>query len=103
MTKINVKGPIVSNDSAWLYHYLGWDACCVNDINTGLESANGDDVVIEVNSQGGLCTAGFEMYSAIKQYEGNVEVHVIKLDRSRIFCGCHKCMLCRHVYSLRSG
>lgn len=72
MTKINVKGPIVSNDSAWLYRWLGWDACCVNDINTGLESANGDDVVIEVNSQGGLCTAGFEMYSAIRQYEGNV-------------------------------
>ena len=48
MTKINVKGPIVSNDSAWLYRWLGWDACCVNDINTGLESANGDDVVIEV-------------------------------------------------------
>ena len=46
MTKINVKGPIVSNDSAWLYRWLGWDACCVNDINTGLESANGDDVVI---------------------------------------------------------
>ena len=47
MTKINVKGPIVSNDSAWLYRWLGWDACCVNDINTGLESANGDDVVID--------------------------------------------------------
>mgnify|MGYP006926325084 CR=1 FL=1 len=45
MTKINVKGPIVSNDSAWLYRWLGWDACCVNDINTGLESANGDDVL----------------------------------------------------------
>ena len=88
MTKINVKGPIVSNDSAWLYHYLGWDACCVNDINTGLESANGDDVVIEVNSQGGLCTAGFEMYSAIKQYEGNVEVHVINACSAATFILC---------------
>lgn len=88
MTKINVKGPIVSNDSAWLYHYLGWDACCVNDINTGLESANGDDVVIEVNSQGGLCTAGFEMYSAIRQYEGNVEVHVINACSAATFILC---------------
>lgn len=88
MTKINVKGPIVSNDSAWLYRWLGWDACCVNDINTGLESANGDDVVIEVNSQGGLCTAGFEMYSAIKQYEGNVEVHVINACSAATFILC---------------
>ena len=94
MTKINVKGPIVSNDSAWLYHYLGWDACCVNDINTGLESANGDDVVIEVNSQGGLCTAGFEMYSAIKQYEGNVEVHVINACSAATFilCAADRCL-----------
>ena len=88
MTKINVKGPIVSNDSAWLYRWLGWDACCVNDINTGLESANGDDVVIEVNSQGGLCTAGFEMYSAIRQYEGNVEVHVINACSAATFILC---------------
>ena len=88
MTKINVKGPIVSNDSAWLYRWLGWDACCVNDINTGLERANGDDVVIEVNSQGGLCTAGFEMYSAIKQYEGNVEVHVINACSAATFILC---------------
>lgn len=88
MTKINVKGPIVSNDSAGLYHWLGWDACCVNDINTGLESANGADVVIEVNSQGGLCTAGFEMYSAIKQYDGNVEVHVINACSAATFILC---------------
>lgn len=88
MTKINVKGPIVSNDSARLYRYFGWDACCVNDINTGLESANGDDVVIEVNSQGGLCTAGFEMYSTIRQYEGNVEVHVINACSAATFILC---------------
>ena len=88
MTKINVKGPIVSNDSARLYRYFGWDACCVNDINAGLERANGDDVVIEVNSQGGLCTAGFEMYSAIKQYERNVEVHVINACSAATFILC---------------
>lgn len=94
MTKINVKGPIVSNDSAWLYRWLGWDACCVNDINTGLESANGDDVVIEVNSQGGLCTAGFEMYSAIRQYEGNVEVHVIACSAATfILCAADKVLM----------
>lgn len=54
----------------------------------GLESANGDDVVIEVNSQGGLCTAGFEMYSTIKQYEGNVEVHVINACSAATFILC---------------
>ena len=75
--KINIKGPIVSNDTAWIYNWFGWDAACPNDIRNGLEDAAGEDVVIEINSPGGVCVYGFEMYTALKEYEGNVTVHVI--------------------------
>lgn len=77
MKKISVKGPIVSNNTAWLYKYLGWDAACPNTVLQGLEKAAGDDVVIEINSPGGICVYGYEMYTAIKEYEGKVTIHVI--------------------------
>lgn len=75
--KINVKGPIVSNDTAWLYNYFGWDAASPNTITNGLKEAAGEDVIIEINSHGGVCVYGYEMYTAIMEYEGKVTVHVI--------------------------
>lgn len=75
--KINVKGPIVSDDTAWLYHYLGWNAASPATIAKGLEDAGGEDVVIEINSPGGVCVYGYEMYTAIMEYTGKVTVHVI--------------------------
>lgn len=75
--KINVKGPIVSNETAWLYNYIGWDAASPNTIINGLQEAAGADVIIEINSPGGVCVYGYEMYTAIMEYEGKVTVHVI--------------------------
>lgn len=75
--KINVKGPIVSNDTAWIYHYFGWDATSPNTISQGLADAGGEDVIIEINSPGGVCVYGYEMYTAIMEYTGKVTVHVI--------------------------
>lgn len=77
MKKINIKGPIVSNDVAWLYNYFGFDASSPNTLSKGLEEAAGDDVVIEINSPGGVCVYGYEMYTALKEYEGKTTVHVI--------------------------
>lgn len=76
-TKIKVNGPIVSNDSAWIYNYFGMDAACPNTIAKGLEEAAGDEVIIEINSIGGVCVYGYEMYTAIMAYEGKVTAHVI--------------------------
>ncbi len=75
--KINIKGPIVSNATAWLYNYFGWDASCPDTLRKGLEEAGGEDVVIEINSPGGVCVYGYEMYTALKEYEGRTTVHVI--------------------------
>ena len=75
--KINIKGPIVSNATAWLYNYFGWDASCPDTLRKGLEEAGGEDVIIEINSPGGVCVYGYEMYTALKEYEGRTTVHVI--------------------------
>lgn len=75
--KINIKGPIVSNNTAWLYNWFGWDAASPNTLRDGLEEAAGEDVVIEINSPGGVCVYGYEMYTMLKEYEGKSTVHVI--------------------------
>lgn len=77
MKKINIKGPIVSNDTAWLYRYFGLEASCPGDLREGLAEAAGEDVVLEINSPGGVCIYGYEMYTALKEYEGKTTVHVI--------------------------
>lgn len=77
MKKINIKGPIVSNATACLYNYFGWDASSPNTLSKGLEEAAGEDVVIEINSPGGVCVYGYEMYTALKEYSGKTTVHVI--------------------------
>lgn len=86
--KINVKGPIVSNDMAWLYHYFGWDASCPNDLREGLEEAAGEEVVIEINSPGGVCVYGYEMYTVLKEYEGRTTAHVISAMSAATLLAC---------------
>ena len=51
--KIELKGPIMDNDTAWIYHWLGWDATCPKDLARALREANGEDIILEVNSPGG--------------------------------------------------
>lgn len=90
--KINIKGPIITNASKWIYNWFGWDSCCPKDIQDALEEAAGEDVVIEINSNGGITTSGFEIYTALKEYKGNVEAHVISAMSAAtiIACGADK-------------
>ena len=66
MVKVNVKGPIVTNGQKWLYDYFGMDACAPSDISKALEEADGEDIEVYINSNGGVCTAGFEIYTLLK-------------------------------------
>lgn len=75
--KINVKGPIVSSGSKWMYDWLEMPACSPKDIEKGLNDANGDDVILVINSNGGVATAGFEIYTMLMEYEGKVIAHIV--------------------------
>lgn len=86
--KIEIKGPIVSNTSGGFYDWLGWDSAYPKALQNALEEADGDDVILEVNSNGGLATAGFEMYKIIKDYSGKVTVHLINAMSAASFIVC---------------
>ena len=75
--KIEIKGPIITSSSDWVYRWLGMEYASPKKLKEDLEAAGNEDIVIEINSSGGVCAAGMEMYQAIMEYQGNVTGHVI--------------------------
>ncbi|MCI8337952.1 MAG: hypothetical protein HFH62_04590 [Lachnospiraceae bacterium] len=88
ITRISIKGPIISNDIGWVYHYLGWDCCCPDDVRKGLEEAAGGDVILDINSPGGYCDVGSEIYTMLMEYEGNVEAHIMSAASAASVVAC---------------
>lgn len=80
--KINIKGPIVHNDVAWIYDLFGIEHTAPKNVIDSLAEADGEDVDIDINSGGGDVFAGSEIYSAIRAYTGKVKLHVVGLAAS---------------------
>ena len=82
MRKIEVKGTIVGNADKWIYEWFGMDATCPKDVNAGISEANGEPLLVEINSGGGDVFAGSEIYTALKAYAGTVEINIVGLAAS---------------------
>lgn len=76
--KVNVKGPIVSGDTAWVYSWLGMSCTSAAGFKRELAKAqDGDTVVVEINSPGGYVNEAAEIYEAIRSYNGEIECRVV--------------------------
>jgi ATP-dependent Clp protease protease subunit len=75
--RIDVKGTIVSNDDKWIYELFEMDATCPKDVNEAIDQANGEPLEVYINSGGGDIFAGSEIYSALRSYKGEVNIHVV--------------------------
>lgn len=82
MTTVPVKGVISSDDDAEVYQFFGYSVVTPSDISTALQNAAGSNIVVEINSPGGDVFAGSEMFTALKSYQGNVEVNIVGLAAS---------------------
>lgn len=82
MRKIEVKGTIVGNADKWIYEWFGMDATCPKDVNAVISEANGEPLLVEINSGGGDVFAGSEIYTALKAYAGTVEINIVGLAAS---------------------
>jgi len=80
--KIEIKGVIVSNNDMWIYEWFEMDAVSPNVVNEQLEKANGEDIEVVINSGGGDVFAGSEIYTAIKEYKGNVTTKIVGIAAS---------------------
>lgn len=80
--RIDIKGSIISDDDAWVYEYFGIECCSPKKVNDAIAKANGEKLDVYINSGGGSIFAGSEIYSALRAYTGQVEIHVTGIAAS---------------------
>lgn len=82
MKTINIKGDIISNDYAWIYDWMEWDYTSPRQVEKELAKANGDEVLILINSGGGSVFDGYEIFNLIKGYNGKTIAKIVGLAAS---------------------
>ncbi|HES1546705.1 TPA: head maturation protease, ClpP-related [Streptococcus pyogenes] len=73
--RINLKGPLIANNSQEVYDYYGMEATSAKSIINQLPE-DSSDIILEVNSNGGLVTVGSEVYTALRNYKGKVTAEI---------------------------
>jgi len=74
--KINIEGAIIPNDYAIYYDWAEMDYTSPNKVKNMIKNAvAGEELEVYINSGGGSVFAGFDIYTALKEY-GNVTVKV---------------------------
>jgi len=79
MMTIDVRGLIVPDDYAELFRGAGIAVTAPKDI---VLPVTGEDVVVQINSPGGVVMAGAEIYSKIKNYSGQTTVEIQSMAAS---------------------
>ena len=82
--KVNVKGTIIPNDYQGIYDLFDIDATSPAKVSKGITAAaeKGEPLEVYINSGGGDIFAASEIYSAIREYSGDVKIHVVGLAAS---------------------
>lgn len=84
MVKIPIRGAIVDDDTAMFYDYFGRTCTSPKKVSAILneEVAEGDDIVVDIASNGGDVFVASEIYSMLKNNASNVKVNVTGLAAS---------------------
>ncbi len=83
MATVEIKGIISSDENAEVYEWFGYDTVSPSRIKEQLDVIDdGEDVIVNIGSNGGEVTAGSEIYTMLRQAKNNVEVHVTSLAAS---------------------
>lgn len=79
--KISIKGDIISDRQQRFYDWLGIAGASPSKVIAALPKGKRDVEVI-INSGGGDVFAGSEIYTALREYEGNVTVKIVGVAAS---------------------
>lgn len=82
MKQIDIRGVIVPDDDLWIYEWFEIAATSPQLVRDAIAEANGDDIVVVINSNGGDVQAGQEMYTLLRAYTGKVTIRVYSLAAS---------------------
>lgn len=76
--KINIRGVLIPNDYKWYYDWFGDDSTCPADVQKVLDAfQDGDEIVVYINSPGGVITTGSEIYTLLKSHKDNVKIFIV--------------------------
>ena len=68
MAKIKLTGVIVDNDTATIYQWIGFDAISAKTVDRAIKALeDGEELEIDLNSPGGYCSVGAEIYTMLRQ------------------------------------
>lgn len=81
MTKIHVKGAIISDQMQRIYDWIGIEATSPGKVISALPNDN-SEIEIIINSGGGDVFAGSEIYSALKEYQGKSVSKIVGIAAS---------------------
>lgn len=82
MKTYRLAGVVVTEDDRLWYDWSGQDCISAKGVSQLLEDAGGEDITLNLNSEGGSVFAGNEIYSMLKQYTGKVVVNINGLSAS---------------------
>lgn len=82
MKTYRLAGVVVTEDDRLWYEWSGQDCISAKGVSQLLDEAGGDDITLNLNSEGGSVFAGNEIYSMLKQYTGKVVVNINGLSAS---------------------
>ena len=80
--KISIRGPIVSSNQHRLYQFYGMEATSPRSVADALAKGNGERAEVEINSGGGEIFAASEIYTALRNYAGGVNIRIVGLAAS---------------------
>lgn len=82
MQKLIMNGPIVDDSEVWFYDYFGDPCISPKNVLEFLNKSGNQDITLTINSRGGDVLAGSEIFTAIKDYPGRIDVVVAGIAAS---------------------
>lgn len=82
MPNINITGTIVPDDDAWIYDLFEMQHTAPGTVRSALADSSGQPVTVTINSGGGDVFAGQEIYTLLREYQGDVLIRIQSLAAS---------------------
>lgn len=82
MTKIDIKGDIVDNDTGEFFDYFGMSSVYPKKVQQAIENDEDEEIVLDIASNGGDVFSASEIYTMLKSSGKNIVVNIQGLAAS---------------------
>ncbi|WJQ86101.1 Clp protease ClpP [Streptococcus parasuis] len=82
MTKIDIKGEIVDNDTGEFFEYFGMSSVYPKKVQQAIENDEDEEIILDVASNGGDVFSASEIYTMLKSSGKNIVVNIQGLAAS---------------------